>query len=287
VTIVRRALCLALLFTGAAAGLAAAELQRFELSVLVDGCSAEEYPFRDRTYIEALRGESFALRLHNPTAERVAVALSVDGLNVLDAKRTTAADAAKWILAPGQTLEIPGWQVSGETSRRFFFTDAARSYAKWIGDTRNVGTIEAVFFREKTQTPHPIAQDRIRALREEAASGVEGGVPGGVLGGVPGTSSTKGAISRDEPLRSGGPANQFASEADRFAATGIGARTRFAVRWVSFEEDPIPAASISLRYEYRRELVRLGALSGEGDLHARDRGRGFEHSYAPDPDGSR
>ena len=283
----RRALSLALLFTGAAAGLAAAELQRFELSVLVGGCSAEEYPFRDKTYIEALRGKSFVLRLHNPMAERVAVALSVDGLNVLDAKRTTAAGAAKWILAPGQTLEIPGWQVSGETSRRFFFTDTARSYAKWIGDTRNVGTIEAVFFREKTQTPHPIAQDRIRALREEAASGVEGGVPGG----VPGTSSTKGAASApsagsgDEPPLSVGAARQFASEADRFAATGIGARTRFAVRWVSFEEDPIPAASISLRYEYRRELVRLGVLSGEGDLHARDRGRGFEHPYAPDPDG--
>jgi hypothetical protein len=53
---------------------------------------------------------------------------------------------------------------------------------------------------------------------------------------------------------------------------------------VSFEEDPVPAASIALRYEYRRELVRLGVFSREDDLYARDRGRGFDRSYAPDPD---
>ena len=52
----------------------------------------------------------------------------------------------------------------------------------------------------------------------------------------------------------------------------------------ALQEDPIPAASIALRYEYRRELVRLGVFSREDDLYARDRGRGFDRSYAPDPD---
>ncbi len=85
----------------------------------------------------------------NPTRERVAVALSVDGRNVVDAARTSALAATKWILGPYQTAEIPGWQVSGQTSRKFFFTETSRSYAKWLGDTANVGTIEAVFFREK------------------------------------------------------------------------------------------------------------------------------------------
>lgn len=257
------AACVAGLLSGSR--LPAAQCGRFELSVLVDGSPAAEYPYRGRTYIEALRGRSFSLRLHNPTAGRVAVGLAVDGLNVVDAKHTTAAAATKWILAPGQTVEIPGWQISGETARRFFFTDTARSYAKWIGDTRNLGTIEAVFFREKVTAPLPVAPERIRPLWENAparqapsdspksSAGIEGGMPSG------------------------------ASEADRFAATGIGDPTSFPVRWVSFEEDPVPAATISLRYEYRRELIRLGVLSGDGDLYARDRGRGFERGYAPDP----
>ncbi len=263
------------------APLGAAECGRFELSVIVDGSPSAEYPFRDRTYIEAVRGRSFSLRLHNPTSERVAVALSVDGLNVVDAKRTTAAGATKWILAPGQTVEIPGWQISGQMARRFFFTDTARSYAKWIGDTRNVGVIEAVFFREKARPVEllpvaPFAQgkpmSRDSAARAPAAEGQ-----------VRADSPESGIAGRGESPEPNPPAAANRRESDRFAATGIGDRTSFPVQWVSFDEDPVPAARIALRYEYRKELVRLGVIAREDELYARDRGRGFEHEYAPEP----
>jgi hypothetical protein len=263
----------------AGARLPASECGRFELSVLVDGSTAAEYPFRDRTYVEALRGKSFSLRLNNPTVERVAVALSVDGLNVVDAKRTSAPGATKWILAPGQTVDIPGWQVSGQTARRFFFTDTARSYAKWIGDTRNVGVIEAVFFREKSRpvqpfsvAPPPMGKKMSRDSAADAQEGrIEGGVPENRIAGERGS-------SRPAPQAEASP-----RESDSFAATGIGERTSFPVQWVSFDEDPVPVARIALRYEYRRELVRLGVFPREDELYARDRGRGFEHEYAPDP----
>ena len=270
----------------AGARLPAAERGRFELSVVVDGSVAAEYPFRDRTYIEALRGRTFTLRIHNPTDERIAVALSVDGLNVVDAKRTTAGTATKWVLAPHQTADIPGWQISGQTSRRFFFTETGRSYAKWIGDTRNVGVIEAVFFREKVRRIAPLrvapfssspdasrdsAEERSR-VRSEA-----GAAENKARADAPRSPSVEGGIPSVGSL-------QAERESDRFAATGIGERTDFPVQWVHFEEDPVPAASIALRYEYRRELVRLGVFSREDELYARDRGRGFDRSYAPDPD---
>jgi len=275
---------LALFLAGAA--LPAAERGRFELSVVVDGSVAAEYPFRDRTYIEALRGRTFTLRIHNPTDERVAVALSVDGLNVVDAKRTTAGAATKWILGPHQTADIPGWQISGQTSRRFFFTETGRSYAKWIGDTRNVGVIEAVFFRERIRQIAPLrvapfssspdasrdsAEERSR-VRSEA-----GAAENKARADAPRSPSVEGGIPSVGSL-------QAERESDRFAATGIGERTDFPVQWVHFEEDPVPAASIALRYEYRRELIRLGVFSREDELYARDRGRGFDRSYAPDPD---
>ncbi len=259
--------------------LPASERGRYELSVIVDGSPATEYPFRDRTYIEALRGKSFSLRLHNPTGERVAVALSVDGLNVVDARRTTAGAATKWILGPGQTVDIPGWQISGQTSRRFFFTDTARSYAKWIGDSRNVGVIEAVFFREKAPRVAPLWVAPPAPPREASRDSAAGAA---------------GETAQAEPPRSktraearGGSSASPLRESDSFAATGIGERTDFPVQWVRFEEDPVPAASIALRYEFRRELARLGVLPREDDLYARDRGRGFERSYAPDPDRNR
>jgi hypothetical protein len=246
----------------------AARRSGFELSVVVDGCEAPEYEHGGKVYVEALRGRNFTLRLFNPTGERVAVALSVDGRNVVDAKRTGALEATKWILSPGQTLEIPGWQVSGETSRRFFFTETARSYAKWLGDTRNVGTIEAVFFQERRRD----ALERSPAAPDAGEEILE----------VP-----MGEARKSAPKAAGEAAAPPATrekESDRFAATGIGERSRFAVRWVQFEEDPDPAARIAVRYEFRRELVRLGVLPRDEDaLAARERARGFEPRYAPEP----
>jgi hypothetical protein len=236
----------------------AAVRQGFSLSVVVDGCEAPEYEHAGRIYVEALRGRNFSLRITNPTSQRVAVALSVDGRNVIDARRTTAGHAAKWILGPGQTAEIPGWQVSGETSRKFFFTETSRSYAKWLGDTANVGTIEAVFFREKRA---PVAREWAAPLEAPEARRD--------------SSPATGSVAGDAQKK----------ESDRMAATGIGERTDFAVQWIEFEEDPDPAARVALRYEFRRELVRLGVLPRPDDaLAARERARGFEPRYAPDPD---
>ncbi|HVE65724.1 MAG TPA: hypothetical protein VNC59_04010, partial [Thermoanaerobaculia bacterium] len=204
----RNRLLLPALFLAAAATVApahAARVHGFEVSVVMDGSEAPEYHQDGKIYVEALKGREFTVRLSNPTAERIAVALSVDGRNVVDAKRTTAQGAAKWVLAPGQTVEIPGWQVSGDTSRKFFFTETGRSYAKWLGDTRNVGTIEAVFFREKRRwvSPPAVERDSGSGAREE-----------------------EGVRRQDAPAASAAPESAPEKrESDRFAATGIGDRT--------------------------------------------------------------
>jgi hypothetical protein len=234
----------------------------YSASVIVDGSPAPEYAGRGRVYIEALRGKEFTIRLSNPTAGRVAVALSVDGRNVIDAKRSSELEATKWILEPYQTVEIPGWQVSGETARKFFFTETSRSYAKWLGDTANVGTIEAVFFREKPREP------KLRAKDEAPAA--------------PPPAELEGGAARSAPAPKA-PAKT--AQADNFAATGIGDRTANSVQWVAFDEDPTPVARVSIRYEFRNELVRLGVLPrADAGLAAREKARGFEHDYAPDPD---
>jgi hypothetical protein len=260
-----------LVLTLVAAPLSAAGEHGFDLSVIVDGCEAPEYEHGGRVYIEALRGRSFALRLSNPTSERVAVALSVDGRNVVDAARSSAQAAAKWILHPGQVIEIPGWQVSGEAARKFFFTETRRSYAKWLGDTANVGIIEAVFFREKRRWPMPV-------------EGEIGGASPGLRDEQGARQSSPPDTATAAPRRSTRPR----PESDDMAATGIGDKTDFPVRWIEFDEEPHPVARVALRYEYRRELVRLGVLPRSRDaLAARERARGFEPRFAPDPWGPR
>lgn len=253
----------------AAAALRAHDGAGFSLSVLVDGKPVPEYAGRGRIYIEALKGREFTIRLSNPTSERVAVALSVDGRNVVDAKRTTDLAATKWILAPGQTADIPGWQISGDTARKFYFTETSGSYAKWLGDTANVGTIEAVYFRERRRDPviasKDEAADRMRRV-ESARAQAEGGA--------------NASAESPAPKAAG-------KTADNYAATGIGDQTAFQVQWAAFDQDPTPAARIAIRYEFRPQLVRLGVIPRENELFARDRARGFEHAYAPDPYGNR
>ena len=87
--------------------------------------------------------------LRNPYAVRVAVALSVDGLNTIDARQTTAAAARKWVLEPYETVTISGWQTSQTEARRFEFTTEERSYGHALGKTANLGVISAVFFKER------------------------------------------------------------------------------------------------------------------------------------------
>jgi hypothetical protein len=272
-----------LILAASASPVAAAGTGPYSMTVLVDGVPAPEYAARGRIYLEALKGRNFSILLGNPTGERVAVALSVDGRNVIDAKRTSAGSASKWILGPGQTAEIPGWQVSGETARRFFFTETKRSYAKWLGDTANVGTIEAVFYRERSR---PVYQPPVRREEAQEPESRQGGVEGGVLG-TPSRSDQPSSNLRSE-AKARAQADAAApapapKDSDSYAATGIGSRTRFEIEWVRFLEDPTPAGRVSLRYEFRTELVALGILPREDNLYARDRGRGFEREYAPDP----
>ena len=100
----------------------------FDLEVLVNGRPLEEYYARGRTYIEAIQGAEYELRVRNPSADRVAVALSVDGLNTVDARHTSAWNASKWVIEPYQSITISGWQMSTERARRFYFTNERDSY---------------------------------------------------------------------------------------------------------------------------------------------------------------
>ena len=120
----------------------------FSMEVLVDGRSLQEYAARGTTYVEALKGREYAIRLTNRTGERMAVALAVDGLNSIDAAHTTPRDARKWILAPWETVTLDGWQTGSGTARRFVFTSESGSYGAWLGRTNDLGVISAAFFRE-------------------------------------------------------------------------------------------------------------------------------------------
>lgn len=116
-----------------------------------DGAKAESYK-NGRPFIAARNGETYSIRLYNPLPVRVAVNLTVDGLNSISGKPSGIEDGQKWLIEPYGTLVVRGWQVNGGEARRFFFTDKPKSYAKWRGEVTgkdlaaNCGVIGAAFF---------------------------------------------------------------------------------------------------------------------------------------------
>jgi len=280
----------------------AAHRGAYSIEVLVDGVPLREYATRGTRYVEARDGHEYSIRLRNQTAERVAVALSVDGLNSIDAKTTSARDASKWILRPHETITISGWQTSSSAARRFFFTSEERSYGAWLGKTRNLGTISAAFFRERHPRPAPIwkspghRQDELK--QREGAGAPAPSEPSRAP--VPSEESASPQSSEranagrsmreSESKRTGGDSVAPLPEpSDDLAATGIGEKYDHRVRRVRFDAADAPAAVLKVRYEYRDALVRLGVLpqpyaGREDPLLRRERARGFEDTgFAPDP----
>src|SRR4026208_1311566 len=135
------------------------------VEIMVKGVSQPKFVHSGRLYVEALKGREYAIRLRNPYPVRVAVALSVDGLNSIDARQTTASHARKWVLGPYQTVTISGWQTSAAQARAFEFTTEERSYGQALGKTANLGMISAVFFRERTPV-YSLRDPEQRAARQ-------------------------------------------------------------------------------------------------------------------------
>jgi hypothetical protein len=251
----------------------------FSVDVIVDGRSVSEYAARGRRYVEALENAEYELRIHNPLGVRVAVALAVDGLNTIDARHTGAWDAHKWVIEPYGTIHVRGWQMSSQNARRFYFTTERDSYGSKLGQTANLGVISAVFFRERQPitimpvTPRSGAteEDRIRSDRSAPKAGTTG-------------ESSRGADNRSaEKSR----VESYPAPDDDSAATGIGRSVRNDVQWVKLDLDSRPAGEVTIRYEYRAALVRLGIIPRDYQrpdvLDRRERAQGFEPKYCPQP----
>jgi hypothetical protein len=249
----------------------------FSLEVLVGGSPLEVLYGRGRRYVEAREGAEYDLLVRNPLPVRVAVALSVDGLNSIDARRTPAWEASKWVIEPYGTIRISGWQMSSSRARRFYFTTERDSYAARLGRASDLGVITAVFYRESTPRPYPVvpsprydpARPRERSGRRE-----EGEM----------RSQNEAPKSRG----SDGAAASRPSADDGYAATGIGRSVGHDVEWIQMRLERSPAAELTVRYEYRDALVRLGVLPrpwrDDGALRRRERARGFEEPrYSPEP----
>ncbi len=247
----------------------------FNVEILVGGRPLEEYHARGKSYVEAIAGAEYEVRIRNPFPYRVAVALSVDGLNSIDARRTSAWNASKWVIEPYGTINLSGWQMSSSRARHFYFTTERDSYGAKLGQTANLGVISAVFFREVTRAPKPITLLPPPRRESSTSKNKSGEAPSSA------NSDSAGGISERR-------ANNYPQPDDESAATGIGRSVHHDVRWVNMDLDSRPAGEVTIRYEYYQALVRLGILpkhySRSDSLRRREGASGFEdRRFSPEP----
>ncbi|HUI92082.1 MAG TPA: hypothetical protein VLX68_07535 [Chitinivibrionales bacterium] len=156
----------------------------FESRVIAnDYGSFPEVRKNGRPWLQVQPGSEYSIVINNPLPVRVAVAVTIDGLNTIDGKRTTPEKAQKWMIDANSSLTLRGWQTDRGSLRRFIFTDQGNSYADWKGSRdnknyiRNLGVIGVAYFWNRAELdavlrpPTPFAQREEECKKDKFLAG--------------------------------------------------------------------------------------------------------------------
>jgi hypothetical protein len=124
----------------------------YQLRILYEGRPVPIYHcYATKTdWVEAREGARYAVEVKNDFYNRVLAVVSVDGLNVINGKYEDSSSAPGYILHSHSNIKIPGWKISADDVREFYFTHKENSYSRKIGaDERNIGVIAAAIYKEK------------------------------------------------------------------------------------------------------------------------------------------
>ncbi len=203
------------------------------------------------------------MQVTNRTGQRLGVLMAVDGLNVVSGERELAPTPAgsrpgrMYVLAPWEDVTVRGWRSSLEEVRQFRFVDEQASYAARTDQANGkMGWIEVTVYRERQA---PVWRPW---LRDEPARERDGG-----------PSASKSAPSAPAPqaearAQEKGEREGYSDEAtvgsglraESYPGTGWGESRHDPVVTVQFEPERGAAETLTVRYEYRAALVRLGLL---------------------------
>jgi hypothetical protein len=124
----------------------------YQMRILVNDKPVPIYrDYRTGTdWIEARNETKYVIEVKNNGYNRILAVSSVDGLNVINGKHEDSLTAPGYILHPYNNIKIPGWKISAEDVREFFFTPQESSYSTKLGaNPANTGVIATAIFKEK------------------------------------------------------------------------------------------------------------------------------------------
>lgn len=129
----------------------------------------------DVTYIDAIPGERYIIKAINNSNQRIAMAISVDGLNIITGERSfNRPNESMYVLNPRQSASFEGWRSSYNQVQRFYFTSEKDSYAGRKGDSSQTGWIKAAVYKEKQQYERQYLKEQADSVAERSVSSKAG-----------------------------------------------------------------------------------------------------------------
>lgn len=135
-----------------------------------NGRTLRQFPLRRqgqdtyRAYLEARRGQNYAIRVRNKTSHRIGVVIAVDGRNIISGKKShLSSNERMYVLGPHETAVYEGWRTARDRVNRFYFTDSGDSYAEAFNDRSAMGVIAVAAYRERIYDARPQYQQRRHA----------------------------------------------------------------------------------------------------------------------------
>jgi hypothetical protein len=198
-------------------------------------------------YVEAVKGDQYSILVRNLLNRRVGVVIAVDGRNIVSGQKSWLRnDERMYILEPYGQGEFKGWRTGLDSINRFYFTDAADSYAAAFHDESAMGVIAVAVYPE--------------AQRQDAADL---------------SRSSMGPARWDEAS---------AKSVGESAGTGFGRQERSPARVVAFDPESAAAEKVYLKYEWRSTLCRQGIVQCRPARLPRNR-LWDDDGFAPPPPG--
>lgn len=256
----------------------------YEIDVLVNGKSVKEYEHNGKVFIEAKEGSKFTLRFRNNSGGRKLFVPSVDGLSVMDGKDASYKSSGYIVPAYG-SLTVDGWRTSEKDVAEFYFASPSDSYAKRKAKGKHLGVIGVAVFDEKRK-PLPIGKaidifDDIFPIKPFPLQPVKspwwfGDQPWLGSGGQFTISSssqqmTNGVTTDWENFNASGDntgmlkasyqnskGESYNKDYGQALGTGWGDKKESRVNMVEFDSCPSPDAVMSIYYNTREELEKLG-----------------------------
>jgi hypothetical protein len=190
-------------------------------------------------YVEAEKGQRYAVQVANRSDRRIGVVIAVDGRNIIDGKKSELRRRERmYILGPYETNTFEGWRTGMDRTNRFYFTEQPDSYAeKVFSDASAMGTIALAVYRERLREPIHSFDTPSRMNQAPAGS------------------------AAPAPMES--RVYDRAEKKSEQAGTGFGETTYSPVRMVQFEAERTAAEKIIMKYEWRPELCRKGIIGCE------------------------